>query len=146
MKHYILVNESNQITDGWSDAVRPGYVKKNAICITEDGGYQFRLSPDGMENPLLQDFYGIPLYLWDGEAVVSRPEDELEQERERCMEKEDLQSRIIFAEQRLDGDYRYKKRIDGEYSDNEWAPIAAQRQAWRAELRELIEMLEGMEA
>ena len=50
----------------------------DAICIEEQGGYQFRLFPDGEENPALHTGDGISLYRWDGEAAVSRTAEEIE--------------------------------------------------------------------
>lgn len=34
-------------------------------------------------------------------------------------------------------DYKTSKYADGEYTDEQWAEIVAQRKAWRAEIREL---------
>lgn len=78
-QHFIEVDEQNRIVKGWSDAFAP--TTENAICINEQGGYQFRLWPDGEENPNLFTMDGIPLYKWDGEQVVARSEAEIEAER-----------------------------------------------------------------
>ena len=78
-KHYIRIREDGCIIDGFSDAFREP--TEDAICINEQGGYQFRLFPDGEENPSLFDWDGmIPLYKWDGE-VIKRTEEEVEAER-----------------------------------------------------------------
>lgn len=67
-KHYILINSSNYIIDGWSNGTHPEKEIINAICINQQGGYQFRLFPDGEENPSLFDNNFIPLYKYeDGE-------------------------------------------------------------------------------
>ena len=72
-KHYIRVREDGCIVDGFSDAFRDPI--DGDICINERGGYQFRLFPDGVENPPLFDWYSMnPLYRWDGE-VIKRTEE-----------------------------------------------------------------------
>jgi len=80
-RHYILVDNRGRITDGWSDGPHPEKNTTDAICINKEGGYQFRLSPVGEENPALWDMDGIPLYKWDGEQIVQRTEDEIEADR-----------------------------------------------------------------
>lgn len=73
-RHYIKIDDQNRIIDGWSDGVFPDRNTTDAICINEQGGYQFRLFPDGEENPILYTTDGIPLYEWDGEEVEKRTE------------------------------------------------------------------------
>ena len=79
-QHFIEVDEQNRIVKGWSDAFAPA--TENSIVINEQGGYQFRLFPDGEENPSLYTWDMVPLYKWDGEQVVARGEDEIEADRE----------------------------------------------------------------
>ena len=71
-KHYIATDAQGHISDGWSDGPHPERDTTGAICINEQGGYQFRLFPGGEENPPLYDMDGIPLYGWDGEQVIPR--------------------------------------------------------------------------
>ena len=79
-KHFIKCREDGCIIDGFSDAFRAP--TEDAICINEQGGYQFRLFHDGEENPSLFDWNGmIPLYKWDGTQAVERTEEELEADR-----------------------------------------------------------------
>lgn len=53
-------------------------------------------------------------------------------------EYEKAQERIVELKQMLaDADYWTSKRIDGEYTDEEWAKKVAVRKAWRAEINEL---------
>lgn len=53
-------------------------------------------------------------------------------------EYEKAQARIAELKQMLaDADYWTSKRIDGEYTDEEWAEKVAIRKAWRAEINEL---------
>ncbi len=80
-KHYITVDGRGRITDAWSDGPFPDKDAVGAVCINDQGGYQFRLTADGAENPPLYTRDGIPLYRWDGEAVVCRSREELEADR-----------------------------------------------------------------
>lgn len=79
--HYIALREDGAIIFSWSDGPFPDKDTTNAICINDRGGYQFRFTENGEENPPLYDIEGIPLYKWDGKQVVSRLEDEIEAER-----------------------------------------------------------------
>ena len=79
--HYIATDTQNRITDGWSDGPCRDRDTAGAVCINEQGGYQFRLFPGGEENPLLYTMDGIPMYRWDGEKVVARSEDEMAEDR-----------------------------------------------------------------
>lgn len=76
-KHYIKTDAQGCITAGWSDGPHPERDTADAICINEKGGYQFRLTADGEENPYLCTADGIPLYRWDGQAVQPRGEAEI---------------------------------------------------------------------
>ena len=67
--HYITIDERNRIINGFSDAFRQP--SDTDICINEQGGYQFRLFPDGEENPMLFTENGIPLYEYN-DAVFAR--------------------------------------------------------------------------
>ena len=80
-KHYISTDSVGVIIDGWSDGLHPERNTTDNICINDQGGYQFRLSPDGEENPHLHDADGIPLYRWNGESVVPRTKAEIEADR-----------------------------------------------------------------
>jgi len=80
-KHYITTDAQGRITAGWSDGPHPERDTSSAICINEQGGYQFRLHPGGEENPPLYTMDGIPLYKWDGKAIVPRTEEEIAADR-----------------------------------------------------------------
>ena len=80
-KHYIKPDSSNRIIGCWSDGPHPDRDTTDAICISDKGGYQFRFTPDGEENPSLYDADGIPLYKWDGQAVVKRTAEEIAADR-----------------------------------------------------------------
>lgn len=86
-RHYIAVDGENRVTDGFSDAFRRP--DKENVCINERGGYQFRLFPQGEENPRLLDEYGIPLYKWDSSTVIHRTEEEIEADRAELPEPEE---------------------------------------------------------
>lgn len=73
-KHYITIDSNNVIINGFSDGFRQP--EGTDICINEQGGYQFRLFPDGEENPQLSDFIGIHLYKYiDGIILLRTDED-----------------------------------------------------------------------
>lgn len=79
--HYITTDADDRITHGWSDGPLPDRDTTGAICINDQGGYQFRLTPGGEENPPLYTMDGIPLYRWDGSRVVPRTEEEIAADR-----------------------------------------------------------------
>lgn len=80
-KHYITIDGQGCVIGGWSDGPHPERDIANAICINEQGGYQFRLRPDCEENPSLYTMDGIPLYHWDGERVHPRTEADISADR-----------------------------------------------------------------
>ena len=80
-RHYIVTDTRGRILDGWSDGPHPDRDTAGAVCISAEGGYQFRLFPGGEENPPLRAMDGIPLYRWDGEAVQARTEEEITADR-----------------------------------------------------------------
>lgn len=80
-KHYITTDAQGRITAGWSDGPNPERDVAGAVCINEQGGYQFRLFPGGEENPPLCDMNGIPLWRWNGEKILLRATEEIEADR-----------------------------------------------------------------
>ena len=80
-RHYITVRPNGAITDAWSDGPHPEKDTTDAICINEKGGYQFRFTPGGEENPPIYTTDGIPLYKWDGSQIVPRTDEEIAAER-----------------------------------------------------------------
>ena len=85
-EHYIATDARGRITDGWSDGPFPDRDATDAICIEEQGGYQFRLFPGGEENPPLSAEDGVPLYRWDGEKAVPRTREEIDADRAPSLE------------------------------------------------------------
>ena len=63
--HYVTTDKQGHIISGWSNGPHPERDTANAICINEQGGYQFRLRPStpwtvsrctsGMENKLFPE-------------------------------------------------------------------------------------------
>lgn len=80
-RHYITTDTQGRITSGWSDGPHPERDTTNAICINEQGGYQFRLFPGGEENPSLFGMDGIPLYKYQNGEIILRDEEELKRDR-----------------------------------------------------------------
>ena len=77
--HYITTDEKNCITDGWSDGPLPEKSSEGAILLDNKGGYQFRLCPDGEENPALYEWdHVVPLYVYENGAVRARTQAEID--------------------------------------------------------------------
>ena len=89
------MDDRGRIVDGWSNGPHPQKDTAGAICINEQGGYQFRLVIEGKEteeNPSLWDMDGIPLYKYEDGEVVSRTEEELAADRGAIPKPEDKPS------------------------------------------------------
>lgn len=80
-KHYIIVDDAGRILSGWSDGPHPDRDTAGSVLLTDKGGYQFRLWPDGEENPMLTDWDGIPLYKLEDGCPVRRTGEEIEADR-----------------------------------------------------------------
>lgn len=80
-KHYITVDDAGRILSGWSDGPHPDRDTAGSVLLTDKGGYQFRLWPDGEENPMLADMDGIPLYKLEDGYPVRRTGEEIEADR-----------------------------------------------------------------
>lgn len=78
-KHYIRVDAEERVVIGFSDAFATP--QDGDICINEQDGYQFRLFPNGEENPLLTDTTGAHLWRWEKGVIRAATPDELETER-----------------------------------------------------------------
>lgn len=77
-RHYIRTDAADRIVDGWSDGPQPDRSTEGVILLTDKGGYQFRLFPDGEENPILFEAdHMTPLYAYEKGAVRARTEDEI---------------------------------------------------------------------
>ena len=105
-KHYILLDGESSIVDGWSNGLFPDKPTEGAVCINEQGGYQFRLFPDGEENPALIDSDGVHLWKW-AEEVLPTTEEERTAERASFPqpepgEEERLRQRVTELEEALE--------------------------------------------
>lgn len=106
-KHYISVDEHGRIVEGFSDAFH--HPSATDICINDQGGYQFRLFPDGEENPFLFDSeHMIPLYKYENGEVKNRSDEEIEAdiaalpvEDDSPTEEEDTAAMLVDHEYRL---------------------------------------------
>ena len=147
-KHYITLDEQNHIVNGFSDAFcQP---TDTDICINEHGGYQFRLFPDGEENPSLFDWNGmIPLYKWENGEVIKRTEEEIEADR-KIANTPTIEQQIESLKQQLSAtDYKIIKcseaQLLGEELPYDIASLHAERQALRDKINELEQQLEANE-
>lgn len=79
-KHYIEIGPNGNVLFGWSDGPTDWKSTEGAICIREDESYQFRLFPDGEENPVLTNGMGIPLYHYNQETgeITLRSQEEIQ--------------------------------------------------------------------
>ena len=79
-KYYIRTREDGCIVDGWSDGPLPGKSTEGAILFNETGTYQFRLEPNGEENPALTTFEGVPLYKYEDGKAEKRSDEDIQAE------------------------------------------------------------------
>lgn len=75
--HYIITDSRERVIEAWSDGPYPTRDTRNAICLTQTGSYQFKFGPTGEDNPTLFNDKMIPLYKWNGRAVIARTTDEI---------------------------------------------------------------------
>ena len=94
-KHYIKCDERGRIIDTWSDGPLYNRDITGAVCINEQGEYQFRFSPDGEENPFIFTDEGVPMYTWDGESVVKRSEEEIAADTEALLNSPEVRANEI---------------------------------------------------
>lgn len=80
-RHYVTIRQDGVIIDAWSDGPHPEKDISNAICINDEGTYQFRFDSTGEENPYIYTDDGIPLYRLDDKTVIPRSDLEIEIER-----------------------------------------------------------------
>lgn len=137
-KHYITVDGKNRILSGWSDGPHPDRDTAGAVLLTDKGGYQFRLRPDGEENPMLADMDGVPLYKLEDGYPVRRTGEEIEADRAAIQWKSEVEARVRLLKQKLsDTDYQAIKFSEGWFTEGEFAPMKAYRQSLRDKVNEL---------
>ena len=89
-KHYIIIDEAGRILRGFSDDFEQP--DASAICINEDGGRHFEL--DGVINPPMMDYNGVPLYKFDGKQVIERTKLELESDKPSVISVPTIEERV----------------------------------------------------
>lgn len=94
-KHYIRIDSASRIITGFSDAFEQP--EPADICISAQGGYQFRLFADGEENPLLCDEHGVPLYSYADGKIIQRTKEELEADRPAAPEAQPTHLELLSA-------------------------------------------------
>ncbi len=96
-KHYITADALGRIVDGFSDAFR--HPAETDICINAQGGYQFRLFPDGEENPELYTMlHDVPLYKYEDGEVVKRTAEEINADIAAIPAPEEVPSQLDLIE------------------------------------------------
>lgn len=75
-KHYIHIDQTSNITKGFSDAFEQPQL--GDICIAEEAGRHFELL--GEVNPPLMDANGVYLYRYTGGEVTAKTPEEIEEE------------------------------------------------------------------
>ena len=76
-KHYVTTDSARTILRGFStDFEQPN---DGDVCINEVGGRHFELN--GVINPPMMDYSGVPLYKLDGGKVVARTQEELDADK-----------------------------------------------------------------
>ena len=145
-KHYIKCDKQGRIVDVWSNGPASKRDITDAICINEQGGYQFRFSPDGEENPFIFTDEGVPMYAWNGESVVERPGEEIAADTAALLNSPEVRAKeikILLAELDSQAIRPLRAILTGTPSDedkNKLSEIEAQAVALRAELA----VLEGV--
>ena len=93
-KHYIISDESGRILRGFSDDFEQP--DASAICINEEGGRHFELN--GVINPPMTDYNGVPLYFFDGKKVVARTKLQLEADKPAVISVPTIEERVQVIE------------------------------------------------
>lgn len=85
-KHYVRLNEKNEIVKGFSDELEAP--EKEDICINEDGGRQFELNEE--VNPSLAEL-NVYLYIYEKGVVKRKTEKAIQKEQEAFNSKKVLE-------------------------------------------------------
>ena len=107
-KHYILTDESGRIMRGFSDDFEQP--TDGAICINEDGGRHFELN--GVINPPMTDYNGVPLYKFDGNNVVARTRTELDADKPVIVPATTIDERLSEVEAVVKGAPSYGELLE----------------------------------
>lgn len=107
-KHYIILDDQKRILRGFStDFEQP---PDGAVCINEDGGRHFVLY--GVENPSMTDWYGVPLYTFDGAKVLARSAAEIEADKPVIVVVPSLDERLAEVEALVKGTPTYVELLE----------------------------------
>ena len=107
-KHYIITDEQGRILRGFSDDFEQP--DASAICICEDGGRHFELN--GVINPPLTDYNGVPLYKFDGKQVIERTKLELESDKPVIVPVPTIEERLAQVEAVVKGTPSYGELLE----------------------------------
>ena len=93
-KHYVITDVAGRVLRGFSDDFEQP--TDGAICINEDGGRHFELN--GVINPPMTDYNGVPLYAFDGKQVVARTKLQLEADKPAVISVPTIEERVKVIE------------------------------------------------
>ena len=93
---------------------------------------------NGVENPMLLNEYGVPLYKYENGEIKARTDEELKADKRYL--KAQKQARIAELKAMLaNTDYVACKIAEGSATAEEYAEVIADRQAWRIEINGLTD-------
>lgn len=107
-KHYIITDNTGRILRGFSDDFE--HPDSSAICINEDGGRHFELN--GVVNPPMTDYSGVPLYKLDGGKVVARTQEELDADKPVIVQVPTFEERLASVEELVNGTPSYGELLE----------------------------------
>lgn len=107
-KHFIITDELGRVLRGFSDDFEQP--TDGAICINEDGGRHFELN--GVINPPMTDYNGVPLYSFDGKKVVARAQEELDADKPVIVPVPTIDERLAQVEAVVNGTPSYGELLE----------------------------------
>ena len=107
-KHYIVTDEAGRILRGFSDDFEQP--TDGAICINEDGGRHFELN--GVVNPPMTDYNGVPLYKLIAEKVIERTQEELDADKPIVTPSPSFEERLAAVEELVKGTPSYGELLE----------------------------------
>lgn len=107
-KHYVISNDAGHILRGFSDDFEQP--DANSICINEDGGRHFQLN--GVINPPMTDYSGVPLYKFDSGKVVIRAQAELDADKPVVVRIPTIDERLAAVEAVVKGTPSYGELLE----------------------------------
>ena len=107
-KHFIIADEFGRVLRGFSDDFEQP--TDGAICINEDGGRHFELN--GVINPPMMDYNGVPLYKLDGGKVVARTQEELDADKPVIVPVPTIDERLAQVEAVVKGTPSYGELLE----------------------------------